>query len=165
MNHRVFLGSPEKASISHGFLLLWHNIWDSQLKKRKGLSWFTVWEISVYDWLTPYYGSVVRQHIVTSSCHGHLPGSKQERRRDQHLKFPNTPHLVNDRGPQKTELLAHWPLGHTYDLNYNEHGYRSQMRTRSLEYASRVLSTLRYGPWLNVCAFVKLDSSLYHCQG
>jgi hypothetical protein len=40
------------------------------------------------------YGPVVRQHIMAScSCHGGLPGSKQEKRRDQLVRFPHNPHL------------------------------------------------------------------------
>lgn len=72
------------------------------------------------------YGPVVRQHIMTScSCHGGLPGSKQEEKeRDQHLSFSNNPHLINDESSE-VKSLAHCPLGHSYDLSYNQHGSRN----------------------------------------
>lgn len=43
-----------KTGVLISLLSLWKNIWDNQLKKRKGLFWLTVLEVPVHDWLVPF---------------------------------------------------------------------------------------------------------------
>jgi hypothetical protein len=117
------------------FLLLQQNPWDSQLVRRRGLFWLTVWEVSVHGPLGTLLLGLIRQHITADVCDkGHcLPRSSQETERGRH-QCPQSPwgHALSDlRSPTRSHLpVVSWAGNQAF----NRRAFRDTYPNHSIAY-------------------------------